>query len=263
MVFAKMHFPSRRRCPLCGARLYYVGTLTNFFARLPKRVCLRRRAPASTHLLTLGLALTFLMVFPQCPTTAALAQSLGSRRAICQPVWDSCLTNTVGDHWLPIFAKCRIETSACLAGRTTGRPRNIRVPPQPHKQDIPTSSDTLASNDPKEADLSTRMTLCDDGRALGDRSSCTLAHYNEGYGQSFNLQGSNILMSSGARGASIIKCAGGAAASFYPNGRIQSCKLDRNGEFGISLVDETGRLIVCPNHSSAHFDPKGRVVSCS
>ena len=112
------------------------------------------------------------------------------------------------------------------------------------------------------ADPATRAARCDNGQMRGDNSSCALAAAGEGYGQSFSLAGPGVPLSRIQRSSSVVKCAGGTMAMFYPNGRIESCTLDNYGAQGIALTDYAGKPTTCASRAVARFDPEGRVLSC-
>ena len=105
--------------------------------------------------------------------------------------------------------------------------------------------------------------LCDKGQIRGDNSSCTLAAAGDGYGQNFSLLGPGVPMSRIQRSSSVVKCAGGTMAMFYPNGRIESCTLDNYGAMGTPLSDTSGKVVICEAHAVARFDPEGRLLSCA
>jgi hypothetical protein len=124
-----------------------------------------------------------------------------------------------------------------------------------------------SGSDPANADPETRSVLCEKGQTLGnqargDKDSCTLAAAGDGYGQNFSLLGPGVPMSRIQRSSSVVKCAGGTMAMFYPNGRIESCTLDNYGTMGIVLTDYSGKTVNCASRAVTRFDAEGRVLSC-
>jgi hypothetical protein len=63
------------------------------------------------------------------------------------------------------------------------------------------------------------------------------------------------------RASSVVKCAGGKGATFYPNGRIESCTLD-GGTTRMPLTDITGNVTNCAGRARVRFDSEGRLLSC-
>jgi hypothetical protein len=88
-----------------------------------------------------------------------------------------------------------------------------------------------------------------------------LAAAGDGYGQSFSLLGPAVPLSRTQRASSVVKCAGGKAATFYPNGRIESCILD-GGAIETPLTDISGKVTNCAARMLARFDGEGRLLSC-
>jgi hypothetical protein len=123
--------------------------------------------------------------------------------------------------------------------------------------------DSGSGSDPANADPATRAAGCENGQPRGMRDSCKLAQAGDGYGQNFSLAGPGVPMSRIQRVSSVVKCAGGALAQFYPNGRIESCTLDNSGGPGVSLTDTAGKVMICAAHATAMFDPEGRLQSCN
>ena len=94
------------------------------------------------------------------------------------------------------------------------------------------------------------------------REACVLAEAGDGYGQAFSLLGPGVPLARMQRTSSVVKCAGGRPASFYPNGRIESCTLDNNGEVEARLTDVSGGIAACAPRSQVRFDPEGLLLSC-
>jgi hypothetical protein len=125
---------------------------------------------------------------------------------------------------------------------------------------VPPSED--AGSDQANADPATAAATCENGQTRGTRSACVLAPAGEGYGQSFSLLGPGVPLARIQRASSVVKCAGGKTAMFYPNGRIESCTLDNGGALSTSLTDTSGNVASCAPRALVRFDPEGRLVSC-
>ena len=218
------------------------------------------RAPlqqARIAALILSIAMIFL-------TPAAEAQQ--SRQAVCQQSWEVCMTSVEGKNWKPVYDRCVKARSACLGGETY-TPALV-----PSTASIAVMQGEGSGSDAANADPATRAALCDKGqtlgnqalgnRARGDDSSCTLAAADDGYGQNFSLLGPGVPLSRIQRSSSVVKCAGGTVALFYPNGRIESCTLDNSGSVTTALTDYSGKVITCAARAVARFDAEGRVLSC-
>jgi hypothetical protein len=192
-------------------------------------------------------------------TPAAKAQQ--SRQAICQQSWEVCMTSVEGKNWKPVYDRCVKARSACLGGQAY-TPAII-----PSTASIAVLQGEGSGGDAANADPATRAALCDKGQMLGnqargDNASCTLAAAGDGYGQNFSLLGPGVPLSRIQRSSSVVKCAGGTMAMFYPNGRIESCTLDNYGTTGIVLTDYSGKPMTCASRGIARFDAEGRVLSC-
>jgi len=166
------------------------------------------------------------------------------------------MANAEGKNWKPVYDRCVKTRTTCLGGQTytpaiTEPLTRLTI----LQQD---GSGTDAAN----ADPATRQALCDNGQARGDNRSCTLAAAGEGYGQSFSLLGPGVPLSRAQRSSSVVKCAGGKTAMFYPNGRIQSCTLDNNGALNTPLTDISGKVEACAPRALVRFDAEGRLLSC-
>jgi hypothetical protein len=176
------------------------------------------------------------------------------RQAVCQASWEKCLGTGGGKNWKPIYDRCLKARTACLGGR-------VYLPDVP-----PTSSSILPSqgsgNDQANADPATEGVNCENGQTRGTRSLCVLAGAGDGYGQSFSLLGPGVPLARIQRASSMVKCAGGKTAAFYPNGRIQSCTLDNSGALNTPLTDVSGKVIACAPRALVRFDPEGRLLSC-
>jgi hypothetical protein len=187
------------------------------------------------------------------PTLAVQAQD--SRQALCQASWERCMSSAEGKNWKPVYDRCVKARSSCLGGQTY-TPAIV-----PSTASLPAQGEGSGS-DAANADPATRAVLCRNGQMRGTNSSCILAAAGEGYGQSFSLVGPGVPLSRIQRSSSVVKCAGGTTAMFYPNGRIESCTLDNYGAQGIALTDSTGKPLTCASRAVTRFDPEGRVLSC-
>ena len=183
------------------------------------------------------------------------AQAQDNRQAVCQASWERCMASAEGKNWKPVYDRCVKARSSCLGGQTY-TPAIV-----PSSASIAVQGEGSGS-DAANADPATRAVLCERGQARGNNSSCTLAAAGEGYGQSFSLVGPGVPLSRIQRSSSVVKCAGGTTAMFYPNGRIESCTLDNYGAQGITLTDFAGKPMTCASRAVARFDPEGRVLSC-
>jgi hypothetical protein len=188
------------------------------------------------------------------PALAVEAQD--SRQAVCQASWERCMASVEGKNWKPVYDRCLKVRTVCLGGQAytpASTPSTASIAVQ----------DGGSGGDPTNADPTTREARCDNGRTRGENRSCTLAAAGEGYGQNFSLLGPGVPMSRVQRASSVVKCAGGALAQFYLNGRIESCVLDNYGTQGIALTDYSGKTMICASKAVARFDAEGRVLSCS
>jgi hypothetical protein len=187
----------------------------------------------------------------------ARGQADDPKQAICQASWERCLGTGGGKNWKPIYDRCLKARTACLGGRA-------------YRPDVPQNFSSAAvlqpgagsGSDQANADAATGAALCENGQARGARDSCILAAAGDGYGQSFSLLGPGVPMARIQRVSSVVKCAGGKPAMFYPNGRIQSCTLDSGGEPVTPLTDTSGAVTQCAARALARFDPEGRLQSC-
>ncbi|HET7083285.1 MAG TPA: hypothetical protein VFI23_00830 [Rhizomicrobium sp.] len=190
-----------------------------------------------------------------CSSLFAAAEPTGDRQAICQANWENCLGTAEGKNWKLSYDRCLKMRSACLKGQAfTPEPS-----PNPAGGFLLQAQAGDGGNDTANADPATRAARCDNG-PRGERAVCTLAPAGEGYGQSFSLLGPGVPLSRMQRASSVVKCAGGRVAGFYPNGRIESCTLDNDG--GLALTDTSGHVTLCGAHSVTRFDPEGRLLSC-
>jgi hypothetical protein len=183
-------------------------------------------------------------------------QDTDPRQAICQSSLDMCLSKAEGKNWKPVYDRCVKARTRCLGGRPY-------VAPAPTATSSVLPQGSGPGSDPANADPASRAALCENGQLRGDRESCKLAPAGDGYGQNFSLRGPGVPLSRVVRVSSVVKCAGGTLALFYPNGRIESCVLDNSGTQGVSLTDDSGKVMNCTARSVARFDPEGRVLSCS
>lgn len=188
-------------------------------------------------------------------SAASWAQAGDSKQAICQASWERCLGGGGGKNWKPIYDRCLKARTACLGGRAY-------LPDVP--QNFSTSA-TLATgesgNDQANADPATPAVLCENGEARGTRDNCVLAAAGDGYGPTFSLLGPGVPLSRTQRASSVVKCAGGKAAMFYPNGRIAACTLD-GGAIETPLTDMSGKVTNCAARMPVRFDSEGRLLSC-
>jgi len=190
-----------------------------------------------------------------CLADAAAPAQTDSKQAICQANWERCLGNVEGKNWKPVYDRCLKARTTCLGGRAF----------TPEASPNPVGSFILeqgggSGSDQTNADPSTRAARCENNQPRGDRDSCVLAAASPGYGQSFSLLGPGVPLARIQRASSVVKCAGGKAAMFYPNGRIESCSLDNDG--GLALTDTSGKVTTCTAGSVTRFDPEGRLLSC-
>jgi hypothetical protein len=212
------------------------------------------------HTIAAGFQRSIVLALLLCfSAAAAVAQS--GRQAICQISWQNCLGIAEGKNWKPVYDRCLKARSACLGGRAF-TPEIPAVSPSTPVQSILIQQGEGSGNDPANADPATRAAVCENGKPRGEDSSCLLAPAAEGYGQNFSLIGPGVPMSRILRASSVVKCAGGKTALFYPNGRIESCTLDNYGAVGTSLSDTSGKVVICTVHAVARFDPEGRLLSC-
>jgi hypothetical protein len=183
------------------------------------------------------------------------AQADDPKQAICQASWERCLGSGGGKNWKPIYDRCLKARTACLGGRAylpQVSPVSSAVVPQQMEG---------SGSDSANADPATGAALCERGEPRGTRNSCVLAPAGDGYGQSFSLLGPAVPLSRIQRASSVVKCVGGKSATFYPNGRIESCTLD-GGATGMPLTDITGKVTNCTGRALVRFDPEGRLFSC-
>lgn len=188
--------------------------------------------------------------------SAAAPAQQDSRQAVCQASWESCLGFAEGKNWKPVYDRCLKARTACLRGQAF-RPQVMPVSSAP----FPLQQDMGAGSDLGNADPLTHEARCQDGMR-GERGGCTLAVAGEGYGQTFSLLGPGIPLSRSQRTSSVVRCAGGSPALFYPNGRIESCVLDGYGAGRVLLTDYAGKTAACAVRAAARFDPEGRLLSC-
>ena len=200
---------------------------------------------------------TLAMALPLCLLSlAAAGQDSDARQARCQSSMDMCLSKAEGKNWKPVYDRCVKARAICLGG-------------MPYVPAAPAGISTVlpqvdgAGSDGANADPATRLAVCENGQPRGTRDNCRLTAAGDGYGQNFSLVGPGVPMSRIQRVSSVVKCAGGTLAMFYPNGRIESCTLDNSGALGVSLTDTNGNVMTCAAGTVARFDPEGRAVSCS
>ena len=193
-----------------------------------------------------------------CFLSTPVAAQSDRRQAVCQAQWETCLGIVEGKNWKPVYDRCLKARSACLGGRAF----TPEIAPVSSSASIPVQQGFGSGSDRVNADPATRGALCEKNQPRGENNSCTLAPANDGYGQNFSLVGPGVPMSRIQRVSSVVKCAGGKVAMFYPNGRIESCTLDNASAPGTSLTDTTGKATACAARAVARFDPEGRLLSC-
>jgi hypothetical protein len=195
-----------------------------------------------------------ILALPLCLLSLAAMGQSDPKQAVCQASWERCLGTGGGKNWKPIYDRCLKARSVCLGGRA-------------YLPDVPQSSSSIlpsqdSGSDQANADPATAGALCENGEARGTRSVCVLAAAGDGYGQSFSLLGPGVPLARIQRASSVVKCAGGKTAMFYPNGRIQSCTLDNNGALNTPLTDISGKVEACAPRALVRFDAEGRLLSC-
>jgi hypothetical protein len=199
----------------------------------------------------LALPLCLLSVAAMAQTDLQLADP---KQAVCQASWERCLGTGGGKNWKPIYDRCLKARTTCLGGRAY-----LPEAPQNLSSVLPSQG---SSNDQANADPATVAAACENGETRGTRNVCVLAQAGDGYGQSFSLLGPGVPLARIQRASSVVKCAGGKPAMFYPNGRIESCTLDNGGALSTSLTDTSGNVASCAPRALVRFDPEGRLVSC-
>jgi len=220
------------------------------------------RRPISMHLWPARIWPATVLALSLCllSTTAGAQIDAGQsdpKQSVCQVSWERCLGTGGGKNWKPIYDRCLKARTACLGGR-------VYVPEVPANF---SSSSLLqqaegSGSDEANADRATSAALCENGEQRGPRNSCVLAAAGDGYGQTFSLLGPAVPLSRIQRASSVVKCAGGKVAMFYPNGRIESCTLDNGSEVGTPMTDTSGKVATCAARALARFDPEGRLLSC-
>jgi len=207
-----------------------------------------------------GMQRMLAVTLPLCFFGLTASAETDSRQAICQAAWESCLGFAEGKNWRPVYDRCLKQRTACLGGRAytpeIAPVSASSIPIVPVQQGFGSGSDTA------NGDATTSKARCQDRQPRGERSNCTLADAGEGYGQNFSLLGAGVPMARAQRTSSVVKCAGGKPANFYPNGRIESCVLDGYGTQTISLTDTSGKTATCAPRVTARFDAEGRLLAC-
>ncbi len=198
--------------------------------------------------------LPVILSLPLCLLSLAAMGQSGSKQAVCQASWERCLGTGGGKNWKPIYDRCLKARTTCLGGRA-------------YLPEVPQSSSAILpsqdfGSDQANADPATAAATCENGEVRGARSTCVLADAADGYGQSFSLLGPGVPLARIQRASSVVKCAGGKPAIFYPNGRIQSCTLDNSGALNTPLTDTSGKVAACVPRALVRFDPEGRLLSC-
>lgn len=195
-----------------------------------------------------------ILALPLCLLSLAASGQADPKQAVCQASWERCLGTGGGKNWKPIYDRCLKARTTCLGGRAY-----LPEAPQISSSILPGEG---SGSDQANADPATAMANCENGQPRGARSTCVLAPAGEGYGQSFSLLGPGVPLARIQRASSMVKCAGGKPAMFYPNGRIESCTLDNDGALRTPLTDTSGNVANCAAHAVVSFDPEGRLVSC-
>jgi hypothetical protein len=209
-----------------------------------------------------GFRRVFCIAMPLCFSVLAAAAQGDPRQTVCQMSWQNCLATAEGKNWKPVYDRCLKARSACLGGRAF-TPEIPVASPSTAVRSIAVQQGEGSGDDQANADPATRAAVCENGKPRGDTNSCVLAPATQGYGQNFSLIGPGVPMSRIQRASSVVKCAGGKIAMFYPNGRIESCTLDNYGAMGTPLSDTSGKVVICEAHAVARFDPEGRLISCA
>jgi hypothetical protein len=198
-----------------------------------------------------------ILALPLCLLSLAAAgqgDQSDPKQAVCQASWERCLGTGGGKNWKPIYDRCLKARTTCLGGRA-------------YLPEVPQTSSVVlpgqgSGSDQGNADPATAAANCENGEARGARSTCILAGAGDGYGQSFGLLGPGVPLARIQRASSVVKCAGGKTAMFYPNGRIESCTLDNGGALSTPLTDISGKVVGCAPRALVRFDPEGRLLSC-
>lgn len=123
----------------------------------------------------------------------------------------------------------------------------------------------ISGSDMSNADPRSSSALCERGGPNNtynrfNNASCTLV---ESQGQHFDISpGRKVPTARRSRAVEDVVCRGGAEATFFPNGRIESCTVDpaATPTGAQTLTNESGQNVVC--HGQVNFDPEGRVVTC-
>lgn len=195
-----------------------------------------------------------ILALPLCLLSFAATSQTDPKQAVCQASWERCLGSGGGKNWKPIYDRCLKARTTCLGGRA-------------YLPEVPQTSSAIlpgqgSGSDPGNADPATAAANCENGEVRGPRAACVLAGAGDGYGQSFSLLGPGVPLARIQRASSVVKCAGGKPAMFYPNGRIESCTLDNDGALSTSLTDIAGKVVSCAPRALVRFDPEGRLLSC-
>ena len=202
-----------------------------------------------------------ILVLPLCLLSLAATAQTDSKQAVCQASWERCLGTGGGKNWKPIYDRCLKARTRCLGGSA-------------YLPEVPQTTSSIAQgimqgpllqgpgSDQANADPATGAATCENGETRGVRNGCVLAQAGDGYGQSFSLLGPGVPLTRIQRASSVVKCAGGKTAMFYPNGRIESCTLDNGGALSTPLTDISGNVASCAPRALVRFDPEGRLVSC-
>jgi hypothetical protein len=130
------------------------------------------------------------------------------------------------------------------------------------------SADSSRSLEKKEgtdkvgADPSTFSVSCEDGSQRGSKVGCVITG-----GPDDNPNDLNFRLNIGPKtvaGSPFITCQSGNYASFYPNGRIESCTIGRMSPEGseVGLSDVSNAPKFCSYGSQVEFDARGHVISC-
>jgi hypothetical protein len=110
-------------------------------------------------------------------------------------------------------------------------------------------------------DPSTSNVSCEDGSRRGRKVGCVITGgHNNPNDLIFRLNIGTMTLT----GSPFITCQSGNYASFYPNGRIESCTIGRMSSEGseVALSDVSNASKSSSYGSQVEFDARGHVLSC-
>jgi hypothetical protein len=161
---------------------------------------------------------------PCCFGAAGAGQGEDPKQAICQASWERCLGTAGGKNWKPIYDRCLKARTTCLGGRAY-LPQSANFSSAVLLEPAGGSGSDQANADSGDSGAllrkwratrgPQRLRACGGGRRLWPE---------------LQPARSGVPISRTQRASSVVKCAGGKPAMFYPNGRIESCTLDNGGE---------------------------------